>query len=251
MEAARATALRDSWRSRWQYVVGLGVCAFFGYYAFVEHTDPPLISGINLGFHELGHFLTFFMPDVVTAAMGSVLQILAPWAFALYFLLVRRDHLGAIFCLAWAGASAQNASLYIADAPYQALPLIGGHHDWAFILGDHFDALDKADELAAIVEAGGMMLVASGLAIAGFGLRGNPPSDQCSSRQEGAASLAGHSSRRAPCLDKTSSSQTSPPVASVAGGLFGPALPVIFRAKPDPRPRTQPLEAVGGRILTP
>ena len=40
-----------------------------------------------------------------------------------------------MLCLAWAGTSAHEASIYIADAPYERLELIGGYHDWAFVLG--------------------------------------------------------------------------------------------------------------------
>ena len=73
-----------------------------------------------------------------------------PWALAGYFLAVRRDVLGGTLCLAWAGTSAHNASVYIADAPYEALPLIGGSHDWAFLLGPQsFDVLHRATDIAA------------------------------------------------------------------------------------------------------
>ena len=58
-----------------------------------------------------------------------------PLAIAAYFLLVRREIVSAMLCLAWAGTSAHDASAYIADAPYERLELIGGIHDWAYALG--------------------------------------------------------------------------------------------------------------------
>jgi hypothetical protein len=157
--------------SPWPYLGGLCACLFFGYFAFVRETAVPLFALADLGFHELGHFVTYWLPDVVTAAMGSILQVIVPWGLAAYFLLARSDLLGATFCLAWAASSAQNASVYIADAPYEALPLIGGHHDWAFLLGpENFDVLHLADELAAIVRTFGLVLLVGAFAICSVGL---------------------------------------------------------------------------------
>lgn len=132
---------------------GLAICALFGWIAFVSGGNVPLLQYVDLGFHELGHLLTYPLPDLVTAAMGSIVQIAVPWGLALYFMLVRRDTLGCVFCLAWAATSARNVSVYVADAPIQALPLIGGEHDWAYILGpEQFDALDRSAALAATIE---------------------------------------------------------------------------------------------------
>ncbi|MEA2433431.1 MAG: hypothetical protein QOG54_888 [Actinomycetota bacterium] len=144
----------------WRWLVGLGICAVLGWYAFVRETNVPLLSYVDLGFHELGHLLTYPFPDVVTAAMGSITQVLVPWGLATYFFVFRRDALGGVFCMTWAATSLQNASIYVADAPYQSLQLIGGEHDWAFVLGpDHFDALDKADEIASAMKGlGGLIL---------------------------------------------------------------------------------------------
>jgi hypothetical protein len=66
-------------------------------------------------------------------------------------------------CLAWAGASAADVAVYVADAPYEALPLVGGHHDWAFILG-RLGALDAALAIAAWIRGGGALLLLGGLA---------------------------------------------------------------------------------------
>jgi hypothetical protein len=155
----------------WRYIVGLGICAVLGWFAFVRGINVPLLNFVDLGFHELGHLLTYPFPDVVTAAMGSITQVLVPWGLAAYFLLVRRDTLGGVFCLAWAATSAQNASVYIADAPYQSLQLIGGEHDWAFVLGaEHLDALDRASTIASIVRGLGGLLLLAAVAICGLGL---------------------------------------------------------------------------------
>ena len=150
---------------RWACVVGILVCLLFGWVAFVRGSGVPLLGLVDLGFHELGHLLTYPFPEVVTAMMGSIAQVAVPLGVALYFLFLRREQLGAALCLAWAATSAQNVSVYIADAPSQMLPLLGdGEHDWAFVLG-RFDAIDSAAAIAAFVNGFGMVLLFAGFAL--------------------------------------------------------------------------------------
>jgi hypothetical protein len=147
---------------RWRYAVGGLVCLLFGFIAFVRGRSLPLLGLVDLGFHELGHLLTYPFPDVVTALMGSVTQVAVPLGLALYFLFLRREPLGGSLCLAWAATSAHSVSVYIADANRQSLPLLGaGLHDWAFVLG-RFGALEHAPAIAASVNTlGGAMLFAA------------------------------------------------------------------------------------------
>ena len=129
---------------------GVVTCLVLGWFAFVRNTRVPFLSLVDLGFHELGHMLTMWAPRLLYFAMGSINQIAVPLGLAAYFFVIRRDTVGAGLCLAWAGTSAQNVSLYIADAPYQLLPLIGGRHDWAFILGpEHLNMLGSAHAIDA------------------------------------------------------------------------------------------------------
>jgi hypothetical protein len=123
---------------------------------------------VNLGFHELGHLVTYPLPNLVTASMGSITQVMVPVGLAAYFGWRSRDLLGAGLCLAWAGESAHEVSAYIADAPNELLPLIGGHHDWAFILGS-LDALDAAHTLAVVVIGFAWALALAGCAVCVLG----------------------------------------------------------------------------------
>ncbi|MPZ69573.1 MAG: hypothetical protein GEU71_08595 [Actinobacteria bacterium] len=143
----------------WRPFLGLTICTLFGWFAFVRGVNVPLLSLVDLGFHELGHLVTYPFPDLVTASMGSITQIAVPFGLAVYFATVRKDSLGFSFCLAWAATSAQNVSVYVADAPFQALPLIGGEHDWAFILG-RLSHVDDAAAIAGAVEGIGMVFLA-------------------------------------------------------------------------------------------
>ena len=157
--------------STWQLGTGAAICCVLGWFAFVRGVDVPVLGLVDLGFHELGHLLTYVFPDLVTALAGSVFQVAVPWGLAAYFFVGRRDMLGGVFCLAWAGTSAQNASVYIADAPWEYLQLIGGSHDWAFILGpEGFDALHRTEEIAAVVRVGGLVMLLNALAICAAGL---------------------------------------------------------------------------------
>jgi hypothetical protein len=100
-----------------------------------------------------------------------VTQVLVPVGLALYFLLAGRDLVGAGVCLAWGASSSVDVSYYIADAPYERLPLIGGQHDWAFILGpEHLDALGGAHTIAAAVKGLGLALFIAGIACCAAGL---------------------------------------------------------------------------------
>jgi hypothetical protein len=141
------------------------LCALALWWAFARGERVPLLSGVDLGFHELGHLLAGWMPGFLPPLAGSVTQVAVPLGLAAYFGVLRRQPLSASLMLAWAGTSAQNASVYIADAPTQYLPLIGGYHDWAYLLAGH---LDLAAPLARAVWAAGLLFVLAGIALAAW-----------------------------------------------------------------------------------
>lgn len=152
----------------WRALAGAVGCLALAHFSYGflggDAGRVPLLGHVDLGFHELGHLITYPLPwEVVTAAMGSVMQVAVPLGLAAYFLVLRRDLVAAALCLAWAGTSARDAGVYIADAPHEALPLIGGSHDWAFILERH---LDWAEPLADAVSTGGAAAIAAGVALA-------------------------------------------------------------------------------------
>jgi hypothetical protein len=156
----------ESWKTLWRYVAGVIGCAVVGYFPFVSQRKVPLLGGVDLGFHELGHMLTYPFPDIISALMGSAFQVAVPLSLAAYFGLRRRDLLAAGLCLAWAGTSAVDVSVYIADAPFQRLPLIGGSHDWAYLLGPAaFDTMTGAAGIAGTVKVAGALLVLAGIGL--------------------------------------------------------------------------------------
>jgi hypothetical protein len=148
-------------------------CAICGWFAFAKSQRVPLLSLADLGFHELGHLILYIIPisQLLTAAMGSIMQCAVPLGLAAYFGYRRKDQLSMVACLAWASTNFQDVSVYIADAPYERLELIGGEHDWAYILGsDGLDRMHDAARLASNVRGLGVLVLLGAVAVAVVGL---------------------------------------------------------------------------------
>jgi hypothetical protein len=165
-------AVVSPWRRWGRFAVAAALAAAVGWRAFIAGREVPILDQFDLGIHELGHLLTAFFPTMVMFIAGSFLQVAVPLGLAWYFGSMQRDAAGGGFCLAWAGASMWDVSVYIADAPIQALPLIGGgQHDWAYLLGPRgWDAIHLADEIAGFVEYSGAVLVGAGIVVAMWGM---------------------------------------------------------------------------------
>lgn len=157
--------------ARWgRYAVAAAFAGVVTWFAFIAHREVPVLDWFDLGVHETGHLVMAFAPRMAMFLAGSVAQVAVPLALAWYFGITRRDAAGGGFCLAWAGASAWDVSVYIADAPVQALPLIGGgNHDWAYLLGPRgFDAIQLSDQIAGFVEYSGAVLAGFGIVVAAW-----------------------------------------------------------------------------------
>lgn len=130
-------------------MVAVAVLAWF---PVVVGGRVPLLGYFDLGMHELGHLLTIPLPQPLNAAAGSFTQLAVPLVLAGYFWLSRGERLSAAVCIAWCGANLYDVAVYVADAPYQRLPLLGGdnvYHDWAYLLGPEVvNATSWANELA-------------------------------------------------------------------------------------------------------
>jgi hypothetical protein len=159
--------------ARWRRdAVALGGCAVLWWFG-MRGTRVPLLGAADLGFHELGHAVCYVMdaalpwPEVVTAAAGSVFQIAVPLVLAAYFFGARSgDRLAGSLCLAWAATATADVARYVRDAPHELLPLIGGKHDWATILGpEHLDRLHDAGALAAAVDRLAWVFLAVAIAV--------------------------------------------------------------------------------------
>ncbi len=149
-------------RPLWHHLAGGGVAVAMLIIAFGAGRRVPLLGYADLGFHELGHLVTALLGTTISFLMGSGTQVLVPLGLAAYFWLKRRDLLATGLMLVWGATSLQDASVYIADAPYQRLPLIGGHHDWAYLLG-HWGVVHRAEDIAGFVWFVGLAVGVGGL----------------------------------------------------------------------------------------
>ena len=133
-----------------------------GGYGFLANRRVPLLGYADLGFHELGHLLMYVFPvhDILTAAMGSIMQNAIPAGLAVYFWAFRHDRVAGTACAAWIATNLRDVSVYVADAPYERLELLGGEHDWAFILGPQgFDRLSSSAGLAGVLRGSGLAIM--------------------------------------------------------------------------------------------
>ncbi|HVM10531.1 MAG TPA: hypothetical protein VM345_18880 [Acidimicrobiales bacterium] len=163
MRGERIRKLWPTWRRDVPALIATLLLVWLG---LVRGGKVPLLGLVDLGFHELGHLLTYVFPDLVTAVAGSVTQVAVPVGLAVYFVVVRNERASAAVCLAWAATAAADAAVYIADAPYERLELIGGEHDWAFALSaEGFDAMENAAGLAQAVRGLGWLFATAAVGL--------------------------------------------------------------------------------------
>ncbi len=157
------TTPRREW---WHHALAAPLLVVLVWFPFVRGSRVPVLGWLDLAVHEFGHVAFMWLPRVGMLVMGSGSQVMLPLALAAGLWWRSQDPLGAGIALAWAGSSAQDASVYIADAPVQRLQLIGGVHDWGTLLGPaHLDALWAADDLARLVWLVGLLLAVAGCAV--------------------------------------------------------------------------------------
>ena len=92
------------------------------------------VHSVNLVFHEAGHVLfAIFGNQTLTILGGSLNQLLIPLIVLITFF-YKRDTAGVVFALFWFFGNFLDVGIYMADARFLKLPLIGGlgmeAHDW-------------------------------------------------------------------------------------------------------------------------
>jgi hypothetical protein len=129
-----------------------------------------IFAGLNLGIHELGHFVFAPLGEFMAIAGGTLLQCLAPVIAAFMF---RRqgDWFAIAFALCWLGTNAFAIAPYAADARAQELPLVSPIdgvpvHDWYYLL-ERTRLLEQDYLVSGLFRLAGMACMAAGL---GFGV---------------------------------------------------------------------------------
>jgi len=154
-------------RSWWPRVPFL----LLGAWIWVRHAVDPLyrslFGGLNLGIHELGHFVFAPIGDLPGVFGGSLLQCLAPVAGMVMFLR-QRDYFAVAFAWCWLGTNCFEVATYADDAVRMELPLVtpgGGHpiHDWNYLLGS-LGWLRHTDAVAALYRGAANVSMAVGVA---------------------------------------------------------------------------------------
>ena len=156
---------------------GAVAAVLVGVWSLGTGSDVPLLVFADLGFHELGHLIGYITrpPEWIIAIAGTGLQIAVPLGAAAVLGLWRRDPFGATICLAWTATSLRNSAVYVADAPYERLPLIGGEHDWAYLLGEHWQALHRADDIARWMTGAGWVMLFVGATLSALAVEHRLP----------------------------------------------------------------------------
>lgn len=125
-----------------------------------------LFHSIFLFIHEGGHFLFSFFGRTLHILGGSFWQVMFP--FLSFLLALRSADRIAPFPLFLTGFNLMGVSLYMRDAPFRQLALLGGdksRHDWYNLLAQ-WDLLDSAETIADVTYYLGF-LVCLGSIVAG------------------------------------------------------------------------------------
>ncbi|MES2626862.1 MAG: TFIIB-type zinc ribbon-containing protein [Pseudomonadota bacterium] len=118
---------------------------------------------VNLPFHEYGHVMFSPFGTFMMFLGGSLFQIMLPMFPLFAFMVMQRDNFAASIMLWWVGQNFIDVSVYIADAPLRALPLINGNgdgenHDWWNLL-NMTNSLDSAGTYANLCFLIGVFII--------------------------------------------------------------------------------------------
>lgn len=142
----------------------LAITVFLGVYGLVCLVTPGtyrFLDHMDLAIHEAGHIVFAPFGKFAGFAGGTLLQVIVPTAFVVYFFR-RPDRHAASVALWWVAQSLWNVAVYVRDARAMALPLVGGgEHDWNYLLGtlgglQHDQALGRG-----VHSLGGLIFVLS------------------------------------------------------------------------------------------
>ncbi len=131
------------------------------------------MHAINLVFHEAGHLLFGFLGEFITVLGGTMLQLIIPMVFTVYFILWRQDSFAATATFWWFGENFIDIAPYVYDAPDLNLILLGGHtgkegpHDWEYILSA-LGLLEYGHTVAWIIWGTGCLIMLIACAWGGY-----------------------------------------------------------------------------------
>ena len=93
-----------------------------------------ILHNLNLVFHEAGHTIFGLFGEFIGFMGGMLGQLLIPLILVVYFFFKDQLH-SSLIMLWWFGENFLDLAPYIGDAQTQSITLIGGQHDFAYLLG--------------------------------------------------------------------------------------------------------------------
>lgn len=126
-------------------------------YFFSIRGSYTFLDFIDLLIHEPGHLIFSLFGRFLQFLGGTMMQIILPLSMAIVFFIKGSKYWTQIF-LFWLGHNFLNISVYVDDANKMRLHIVGGAHDWNWIL----------NRLGLIEYAEGIAMVFVGMAIVSF-----------------------------------------------------------------------------------
>lgn len=129
--------IKEFWLSYVLLILAIYFLSIRGTYTFLDLID--------LLIHEPGHLLFGLFGEFFQFLGGTLMQILLPLFVALVAFFRGWKYMAQIF-LFWLGHNFINISVYVDDANKMKLNIIGGSHDWNWIL-NRIDLIEYSEEL--------------------------------------------------------------------------------------------------------
>lgn len=135
----------------WPKIILVMIITLYMLYYLNNMSDWHFINGVNLIFHEAGHIIFIFFGGFMHTLGGTLMQILIPLIFSLYFY-KNEQYFSASLLLFWLSQNFFDISLYAGDAVKLELELLGGdgvYHDWNYLLSS-LNILNYTDQVASL-----------------------------------------------------------------------------------------------------
>lgn len=167
--------LADDWGEGRLWWPRLPLLAYMAWLSVRFWNDPsyqPLLKGLDLGVHELGHMLWSPFGQFMSILGGSLTQCLLPLV-GTWFFLRQRDLFAICFASTWLGANLHDVATYCADARDMELPLVSPFagdeiiHDWNWLL-ENLGWLQHDQTIASGLHVAGHLLGGAGLGLGAY-----------------------------------------------------------------------------------
>lgn len=132
--------IREFWFSYLLSSLAIYFITIRGSYTFLDFID--------LLIHEPGHLIFSLFGEFIQFFGGTLMQIILPLSMAIIFFIRGNKYWTQVF-LFWLGHNFINISVYVDDANKMKLRIIGGAHDWNWIL-NRIGFIEYAEEIALV-----------------------------------------------------------------------------------------------------